>query len=212
MSISEKEYIAQLIKMADKFDQEGKFELSAEVDKTLESLAARPKAPLKHLEDGTKKNLLIFLHKADNEVKSALNLLQEFFKRLRYFDIDETVEHMNLDKVMIDLQKNEEHLNLATKRFYEMTAGRRPGKTDLETLINGEPVASSIQPAEDFFESQNKKDELKKEEVVETKSEEKLEHCEQCVEDCSGECYCHDKLDEQDLEGFWQESAEKEDK
>jgi len=255
-TIANEKLISTLIKMADKFDTEGKFELAEEVDKTLVSLAARPKAPLKHLEDGTKKNLLVFLHKADNQVKSALNLLQEFFKRLRYFDIDETVDHMNLDRVMVDLQKNEEHLDIATKKFYEMTSGRRPGKTDLEYLSGGDSGSEPIQAAEDFFESQNKKDEPKKnkenenekicnyckgkgyrgplgdtcghcdgsgleiemppekyeeydaKDSNETTSEEKLEHCEQCVEDCSGECYCHDKLDEEDLESFWAKSKD----
>ncbi|MFA5023472.1 MAG: hypothetical protein WC523_00745 [Patescibacteria group bacterium] len=227
--------------------------VASDSEASLISEAARPKAPLKHLDDGTKKNLLLFLHKADNEIKESITLLQEFFKRLRYFDIDNTVEHLDLDRIMIDMSKNEERLNIATKKFYEMTAGRRPGKDGIESFVGAIPQGSPIQSAEDFFDSQSKKDtkseaETEKENLCRyckgkghsgphgdacghcdgsgleiemppsTKYEdydakdsgpkEELEHCEQCAEDCAGDCYCHDKLDEKDLANFWKEESD----
>ena len=208
--------VAELIKLADKYDAEGQYELAAEVDQTLKSLAsgvpafeeltveaARPKAPLKHLDPKTRKDLLIFLRDAQKEITTAQKHVEEFFARLRYLNDHEKVEEIGLDGVVSDLGKSGDCLCGAIKKFYELTSGRKPGKNDIDTLIGDDEA----QARDDFFASRSKPAEQIKEteDTVEENTEDKEPCCDSCTTECDGTCYCHDKLDEKDLQGFWTE-------
>jgi hypothetical protein len=94
----------KLVNLADKFDREGKADLADAVDSLL-STAARPKAPLKSLDDDVKKDLLKFIHKVKENLEDSMEALQEFFRRLRYFDIGDTVKDLKLDKALKELSK-----------------------------------------------------------------------------------------------------------
>ena len=111
------ELIALLVKMADKFDREGDFDLASDVDQTLLSMSARPRAPLKGLDDDVKKNLIIFLHDSDKNMGSSIKGLKEFFRRLRYFDIADHIKEMGLDRIVRDMEKTRGGIGAALKQF-----------------------------------------------------------------------------------------------
>ena len=78
----------ELVRLADRLDNEGKHTLAAAVDDVLQVTAAgRPKAPLKGLSDDVKKDLLQFLHNVKENIADSMDALDELFGRLRYFDI-----------------------------------------------------------------------------------------------------------------------------
>jgi len=151
------EIIATLVKLADSLDQEGKGGLAAEIDQTLESFAARPKAPLKGLEDGVKKGLIAFLYKAEKNLSDSTTGLDEFCRRLRYFDVANIVTDMGLDKVIKDMNKVHMDMESAVRRFYEATHGKKPGKNDIETMMSDDKAPS--QKPQEFFEAQTAKPE-----------------------------------------------------
>lgn len=155
--MNQSELITALVKMADKFDCDGDFELAEEIDRNLKSLATRPNASLKSLDDDVKKNLIIFLHKADNNIKDAMKGLTEFFRRLRYFDVVDMIKDMNLDRVVSDMSKTQQSLDSATKRFYEITHGKKPSKIDLAKYLEEDQDCKDCNSKEDplsFFYSQ----------------------------------------------------------
>ncbi len=269
------EILAALIKMADQLDQEDKAELASEIDNTLESLAARPKAPLKNLSPDVKKSLLTFLYKANKNIADSVSGLSELFSRLRYFDVAYIIEDMDLDKTAADMRALQSDLNLAVNKFYEVTHGKRPSKGGVEALVNDAKDAE--QNPQEFFEAQSKPAEISESDLfsrdekgervphgidktikcedcgedmkakvlksgggyyigrmcqcgpysrdsryfkteedaqryldsflsnkeMPAEDEPELEHCEQCAEDCAGDCYCHDELGEQEVESFW---------
>jgi hypothetical protein len=151
--------INNLIKMADKFDQEGKYEMAEKIDSALKNLvkkdAARPKAPLKGLKDDVKKNLVLFIIDADKNMSSGIGRLKELFRRLRYFDLDDSVRDLCLDKVVKEMEKTQSCLDSAKKSFYTLVFGKTPSRDELEelakTLKNDKNDEDDGQSALDFF-------------------------------------------------------------
>lgn len=150
-------HINALIRLADKFDQEKKFELAEAVDRVLKSKAARPKAPLKGLNDDVKKSLIVFLVDAEDAMHKGCKGLGELSRRMRYFDISDAIKELGLDKVIKDMEKTQECLDSAKKDFYTMTFGKRPSKADFERLREElgkkEDDADDNEVALDFFNS-----------------------------------------------------------
>lgn len=169
-------HINALIRLADKLDQEKKFELAEAIDNMLKSKAARPKAPLKGLNDDVKKSLIVFLVDAEDAMNNGCKGLGELSRRMRYFDIADAIKELGLDKVIKDMEKTQECLDSAKKDFYTMTFGKRPSKADFEKLRKelgkDEVESDESQAALDFFNSDqaidspgvNFKDDLDKEE------------------------------------------------
>lgn len=151
-SASEINTISLLIKMADKFDQEGNHNLAQEVDSVLETFAARPRAPLKQLDDDIKKNLIIFVHDADLNNAKSIRGLNELFRRLRYFDFADSARELGLDKVVKEMEKTQGGLSEAKKRFYELMHGKKPSRKDLEDLFKEVAEEVEEQSALDFFD------------------------------------------------------------
>ena len=144
-----------LVKLADKFDQEGKHELATAVDTVILSTAARNKAPLKDLDKDVKKDLLKFLHTVQKNMKDSMDALHEFFRRLRYFDIGDTVKEMGLDKVLKEIEKTHSCVDSASKSLFTMSYGKRPSKADLDQLADDFGLAGGENPSPlSFFESQ----------------------------------------------------------
>jgi hypothetical protein len=185
-----------LVKLADKFDQENKQELADAIDRLL-STAARPKAPLKSLDDDVKKDLLKFVHRVGKNIADSRDALEEFFRRLRYFDIGDTVKDLKLDRVLKDLSKTQACMDDAGKAMYALSYGKHPSKADLEQMAEdfGSGGEGKANPLE-FFESQSRDlDELEK------RDEEGLREYEESME---GE----DEISEEELEAFWQPEPE----
>jgi len=145
-----------LVKLADKFDQEGKHDLANEVDSLL-TTASRPSAPLKNMDDGVKKDLLKFIHDVKSNIGSSVESLNELFRRLRYFDISDSVKDLKLDKALKELGKVQECMDIAEKSMYALSYGKTPSRADMEQLADdfGSDSDSKTNPLE-FFNSQNK--------------------------------------------------------
>jgi hypothetical protein len=155
-SVVENKIRSVLVKMADEFDQERKFDLASEVDRALKSFSARPKAPLKKLDDKVKKNLIIFVHDADQNNSKSIKSLNELFRRLRYFDFSDSAKDLGLDKIVKDMEKTQEGLESAKKRFFELMHGKKPSKKDLEEMFNN--IVDAVKHDEgqntlDFFDA-----------------------------------------------------------
>jgi len=101
------ELAALLVKMADKCDSEGDFETASEIDQALQSFATRPKAPLKNLDDSVKKNLIIFIGKADKNIKDSIDGLNEFLSAQQ-----DTIDYLSANNDAIRKTSN----NTAIKR------------------------------------------------------------------------------------------------
>jgi len=174
----ETEVRAKLVKMADDFDQAGLHDLAAEVDRTLKSLSARPKAPLKKLDDDIKKNLIVFVHDADKNTSKSIKGLNELFRRMRYFDFSDAAKDLGLDRAVKDMEKTRGSLEEAKRKFYEMMHGKKPSKKDLEelfdSLVDG-IEESKEQPALDFFDDQLRREEPEPEKELEEDTEEPVE-------------------------------------
>lgn len=150
MQPKESELIAKLVKMADKFDQEGEFELAAEVDNALQSLGAVSNPALKNEDEEVKKNLIRYIYNALQNIESAKSGLNELFRRLRYFDATKSIKEMGLDRAVKEMEKTHSQLDAALSRMYEMTQGKRPSKANLEQMLND---GAMEQTALDFFDS-----------------------------------------------------------
>ena len=148
-----------LVKLADKFDQEGKYDLASVVDGVILSTAARNKAPLKDLDEDVKKDLLKFLHTVQKNMKNSMTALDEFFRRLRYFDIGDTVREMGLDKALKEMEKTHDCIDNAGRSMYTMAYGRRPSKSDMAQMADDFSIARDEKPNPlSFFESQMSND------------------------------------------------------
>lgn len=134
--LTEAEVRAALVKMADEFDQSGQHDLAAEIDTTLKSFSARPKAPLKKLDDKVKKNLIVFVHDADQNNAKSIKGLNELFRRLRYFNFSDSAKDLGLERVVKDMEKTQEGLEVAKKRFFELMHGKKPSKKDLDEMFD----------------------------------------------------------------------------
>lgn len=166
-----------LVKLSDKFDREGKLDLADAVDGLLLT-AARPKAPLKSLDEDVKKDLLKFIHNVKTNLDNSMKSLEEFFRRLRYFDIGETVKDLRLDKALRELARINSSIDAAGRSMYALTYGKNPSRADLDQLAEdfGSGKEETGSPLE-FFESQNKEDvepELEEDVGLEEQSEETM--------------------------------------
>ncbi len=149
------ETVDRLSKMADELSKKGKSELAAAVNDVLKLGAGRPKAPLKKLDEDVKKDLMRFLTTIKKNMKDSMDALQELFRRLRYFDIDDMVGQLELDKTLKDMEKTHFAMDQATKAMYALTYGKRPSKEDMDQMAEDFGVAGKdpINPL-DFFKSQ----------------------------------------------------------
>lgn len=146
--------IEKLIKLADKFDREGKPELANAVDKLFLTAAGRPKSPLKKMDDKVKKNLLKFLHNAEKGMSDAAEGVEELNRRLRYFDLSGHAKDMGLGKVLKDIEKMETTLSDAKNKFYELTHGKKPSKGELDAMFSDDGAEQNADGPLEFFESQ----------------------------------------------------------
>jgi len=194
----------ELVRLADRFDQEGKYDLAAAVDTVILSTGARNKAPLKKLDEDVKKDLLKFLYTVKKNIADSMEALNEFFRRLRYFDINDTIKDMSLDKALKELEKTYECLDAAEKSMFTMAYGKRPSKSELEQMAEdfggaGEGKSSPLE----FFQSRSdlpggdepEQEGEPEEDITELRSEEELS------EELTGE-------DISDLSYFWEEDVE----
>lgn len=180
--------IKQLIKLADSLDAEGKYKLAEEVDKII-SMATRKKAPLKHLDENVKKNLIGFTHKVEKNLKDSVESLEELSRRLRYFDLAHLIKETALDKAINEMKNTSDCVDSASKKMYELSYGRRPTKDAIEQMLaDGDETSDSLI----FFESQTEPKESGLEETPGSESED--------------EAYEADESDiEEMLAGFWNE-------
>lgn len=195
-----------LVKMADKYDQAGQHDLAAEIDRALKSLSARPKAPLKKLDDDIKKNLIVFIHDADQNNSKSIKGLNELFRRLRYFNFADTSKELGLDKVVKDMEKTQECLDGAKKRFYEVMHGRKPSRQNLKELFEGLSEDAEEQGALDFFDEQLKKEAPEDESELESPEDEDEQELESPedepeLEVPEDDSELEDQEDELDLDG-----------
>lgn len=128
--------IKELVKMADKFDSEGKTELASAVDETILSLAARPKSnkPLKKMDDKVKDELFKFLGCVCNDMDASVKALEELMRRLRYFNVDGEVKGLKLPDMLKEVKEISDKVNSATHKMYEMAFGRKLPKEYLKSL------------------------------------------------------------------------------
>lgn len=199
-----------LVKLADKFDQEGKHDLASEVDILL-TTASRPHAPLKSMDDEIKKDLLRFIHNAQGNISASMESLSEFFRRLRYFDQAGTVKDLRLDRTLRDLQKIQNSVDGAGKALYALSYGKHPSKADLEQMADdfGPSNSEKSDPLE-FFDSQQKTD--KTEDFKE--DDEQTDQDEESLRDYEEEIYEEDDedsyidIDDEDIGSFWEDDEE----
>ena len=106
--------------------------------------------------EDVKKDLLRFIHKVQKNLKDSMSALEEFFRRLRYFDIGESVKDLKLDKALKELTKIQISMDAAGRAMYALSYGKHPSKSDLAQLAedfggSGEDKSSPL----DFFDSQS---------------------------------------------------------
>ena len=127
-------YLAVLTKLADKYDRDGKFELSDAVDETIKALAARPKAPLKGMDEKVKKDFLKFVNKAVDSLQESKDGLEELRRRLRYFDVADSAKGIGLDQAIQDMHDLHGCMSDANRKMFELCFGKKPSRGDLEKL------------------------------------------------------------------------------
>ena len=110
--------IKELVKLADQLDLQGKEELAAKVDETIEVFAARPKAPLKKMDEKVKKDLLKFLGSVAKHLEESVKALEELFRRMRYFGIDHELKGLDLEESFKDMKKLHNCMDGAGRKFY----------------------------------------------------------------------------------------------
>lgn len=163
-----------LVKLSDKFDQEKKHDLADAVDEVIKS-AARPKAPLKKMDEDVKKDLMRFLTTVKKNMEDSMESLEELFRRLRYFDIGDIVKELGLDKAIKDMKKTHDCVDGASKTMYALTHGKHPSKADMEQLaddfgLNNDEKSSPL----DFFEKQHKTSPMPEKDLVGLDEEDEL--------------------------------------
>jgi len=147
--------IKVLAKIADDLDAQKKDDVADRVDQALQSIASRPKSPLKSLDDEVKKSLLQFLCNIAHRSEKTSDDLSELFRRLRYFDIDGMIKELGLDKLSGDVKKCKECSDSAQKKFYEFSFGKKPTADDIKNLLTDEEdLAEDKAGPLSFFESQ----------------------------------------------------------
>jgi hypothetical protein len=193
-NIKQEEIVKTLICLADSLDHEGKAELAEEVDMALASItsdglvaeAARPRAPLKGLEDAVKESLIKFLVDSRDSLSGSVKNIEEFFRRLKYFGVEGTIKDLGLDRMLLEMKDVEAASAEAVKRFHEITKGRKVRQNELA------PKVMEEQSAMDFFKGQEPATDKK---MV---TEEKVTTVEEPKEEGAGK----------ELEEFWKEYEE----
>lgn len=132
--------------MADEFDRQGKIELAAAVDDAIKSFAARPKAPLKKMDEQRKEDLLKFLGTVCENLEESVTSLEELFRRLRYFGIDGEVKGLNLDEALKDMKDLSACMDGASRKFYEFSFGKKPSKDYLKDMKKSEEEQKAADP------------------------------------------------------------------
>ena len=125
--------LAELIVTADRLDQEGKFDEAAKIDEQIKVLGG--KAPLKHLDEETKKSLAAFIFGATDKVNKAMDDVKEFIKRSRYYDIDGEIGELGLSDVVSDLEGIKIDMYDAMDKFYGMISGHKAKEGDMEAFV-----------------------------------------------------------------------------
>ena len=205
-----------LVILADKLDQEGKHDLASAVDEVILSKATRNKAPLKDLSEDVKKDLLKFLYVVGKNLEDSTASLDEFFRRLRYFDIGDSIRDLGLDKVFREMQKTKSYVDNARRSMYTMAYGRKPSRNDMQQMADDFGLNTELEsnPLE-FFKSQQPQDDDNdvdaakqdfKEEVDETFEDEELD-AELPFKDEMDDDEEKD-VDELDMSYFWDEESD----
>jgi len=154
-----KDIISELVVMADRFDQNGQFDMAAKVDTTIRSMArGRPKSPLKNLDDDVKESLVKFLHNISKRMEASKNDLEELFRRMRYFDVADSAKPLGLDKALKDLSRVQECVDAGKESLHGMLGGNKSNlKALIEKLNDGEDDANDLEVPKhnplDFFDS-----------------------------------------------------------
>lgn len=204
MQNTEAEVRALLVKMADDFDRSGNHDLASQIDSTLKSFSARPKAPLKQLDDDVKKNLIVFVHDADQSTAKSIKGLKELFRRLRYFDLAGSAKNTGLDKLVKDMEKTQCGLGGAKSKLYEMMMGKKPSVQALDDYL-GVGSETDDQGALDFFEKHTEKDddpELEDtEEEIDEEEEELTSELEEELESFLASLYDEEEDKDDEVEG-----------
>ena len=186
------EIIKELVNMADEFDRQGKVELAAAVDDAIKSFAARPKAPLKKMDEKHKKDLLGFLGTVCENLQSSVSSLEELSKRLRYFGIDNEVKGLKLGDALKSMKELSDCMDGASRKFYEFSFGKKPSKDYLKDLK--EKKDDGEQKSEDPFSFARFNDEQKQHVPVRNTPE----------EDASLVGADKEAPTEEDMENFWE--------
>jgi len=161
---------------------------------SIEVEAARPKAPLKKVEDADFLN--IYLIKADNKMKEVIKNLNDMFARLRFFNLYDAAKDIKLESLISEIERVEEAVSNTSAKFYEMSHGKRPGKDTFQQMVKDfEAKDPTTQSATDFFATQMAKDVPTKEDAVEEKEEVPEE----------------EDISEDDLKDFWDNSTREQD-
>ena len=128
--------IKELVKMADRFDSEGKVKLAEAVDETIKSFGARPKSnkPLKKMDEKVKNELFKFLGCVCNDMEDSVKALEELMRRLRYFNVDGEVKGLKLPDMLKEVKELSDKVSGATNKMYEMAFGRKLPKEHLKSL------------------------------------------------------------------------------
>jgi hypothetical protein len=149
----------KLVQLADKLDAEGKHELAEAVDETIQALAAKHKSKVKKMDEDVKKDLMKFVHNVKKNLKQSSQSLEEFFRRLRYFGIDDTVKEFGLDKSLKEIAKLLDTIDGANIKFYEIAFGKKPSKTDMDDLakaLDGKLEEQNVEDPISFFRTHSK--------------------------------------------------------
>jgi len=191
--LTKNEALAKLVKLADKFDNTEREDIANDIDGVLSSFASRVRAPLKNLDDELKKGLLIFVTDADANTSRSMKGLEELLRRMRYFDLADSVRELGIDKIIKQMNGTQGSLGEVKRRLFELMHGKKPSASDLEGLAK-EKVEE--QNASDFFNKYMEKDlpeKVEEEEEIDKKIEEN-----EPEEDVS----------DMDIESFWKTDIE----
>jgi hypothetical protein len=171
MTMNNNKIISDLIKIADSLDRKNKFDLSSEVDNTIKALAVK-KHPLRDLDDDIKRNLIIFVHDADQSTTKAIKCLKELFRRMKYFDLFDSISSLGLNELVNSLESSQTSLGGAKKRFFELMHGHKATDKDFEDFSDKKSAKNDIL---EFFNEQSKEKDVKTPEETEVEDEMKNE-------------------------------------
>jgi len=169
--IARRNMLKTLIKIADKLDAEKKADLASKVDETIAVFSARKKAPLKHLDEKVKRDLVGFVHKVEKNLDESVKSLEEFFRRLRYFDLSSLVKETGLNKTVDEIKAIHDCVDNAMKKIYELSYGKKPSKGDVEQMLED---SDEDRDALTFFKSQQPEESEVEEKVEEEEGDEEI--------------------------------------